>query len=342
MMPQSVALPKALLPIVSRNGSCRPAILLLLEQLLRLNVDICIVSSPSQLPIVYDLLNSLTWDNQQSCLSISPSTTMMASARTSTFLNDRIHVVIQDQPNGLGHAVLQAESFVGNNHFIVALGDHVFRKSTIDDMLSVFQSMVHSRLDASTLALTGSKFCSSTEISKTGLLLPDMTAYQPRQYWIPYLVSDMAEKPIEYSKFALPEGFLSQLGVDILPPTIFQELRTMGEAIADQSPTRELCLRAAMQNLQENGKLYTCVSNGIHSALDIGNPSDYWGSLNAVYKRPHLYEYDDHFRYASVTKEDLVQLCSGCATIHHYCREISLEVICFSVRPHRVSISWGE
>lgn len=264
---------------------------------------------------------------------------MMASARTSTFLNDRIHVVIQDQPNGLGHAVLQAESFVGNNHFIVALGDHVFRKSTIDDMLSVFQSMVHSRLDASTLALTGSKLCSSMEISKTGLLLPDMTAYQLRQHWIPYLVSDMAEKPIEYFKFALPEGFLSQLGVDILPPTIFQELRTMGEAIADQSPTRELCLRAAMQNLQKNGKLYTCVSNGIHSALDICNPSDYWGSLNAVYKRPHLYEYDDHFRYASVTKEDLVQwLCNDSSLLP---RNIVGGHMFFGSAPSRIDLMGG-
>ena len=338
MMPQSVALPKAILPIVTRNGFCRPAILPLLEQLLRSNMDICIVSSPSQLPIISDLLCSLTWNGNQLCSTTIPSS---ISDTARTFLSNRIHVVIQEQPKGLGHAVLQAEQFVGDNHFVVALGDHIFHRTTVDDILSVFRSMVNSCADTSTLALTGSRFCSSTEIWKTGLLLPDMKVTKNLQHGIPYLVSDMAEKPVdEHSRFALPGGFLSQLGVDILPPAVFQELRTIGDALQNQpSSNRELCLRAAMQQLQRGNNLYTCIVDDSRAALDIGNPSDYWLSLNAMYKRPHLYESEEHVCAAPVAEEELLRWLSN--PLSPLPKQTITENMFFGTAPSRIDLMGG-
>ena len=36
-----------------------------------------------------------------------------------------IYYIRQNHPLGLGHAILKAKSFVGNNPFVIALGDDI-------------------------------------------------------------------------------------------------------------------------------------------------------------------------------------------------------------------------
>src|SRR5690606_25626204 len=50
---------------------------------------------------------------------------IQASERLQNF-GDRLHFVSQDSPEGYGHAVYQAKKFVGDDPFLLMLGDHIY------------------------------------------------------------------------------------------------------------------------------------------------------------------------------------------------------------------------
>ena len=69
-------------------------------------------------------------------------------------------------------------------------------------------------------------------------------------------------------------------GLDVLPPTIFTELERLKTLQSVHGG--EVDLRAAMkQHLQQQGRLYSCLVDGTRH--DIGTPSVYWKTLQAVY-----------------------------------------------------------
>src|SRR5690606_2492677 len=117
-LPITKAVPKEMLPIIDK-----PALSYIVEEAVKSGIEeiLIIISTNKGAISSYfeknaDLEKFLTEKNKMADLNLIKTTSMGA----------KIFYTIQEEQLGLGHAVLQAESFVGNEPFAVLLGDDVY------------------------------------------------------------------------------------------------------------------------------------------------------------------------------------------------------------------------
>ncbi|MBC1512446.1 UTP--glucose-1-phosphate uridylyltransferase GalU [Listeria booriae] len=120
-LPATKAMPKEILPIVDK-----PTIQYIVEEAVASGIeDILIVTGKGKRAIedhfdsVPELENNLREKNKLELLHLVEETT-----------NINLHFIRQSKPKGLGDAILQAKGFVGNEPFIVMLGDDIVQSKT--------------------------------------------------------------------------------------------------------------------------------------------------------------------------------------------------------------------
>jgi UTP--glucose-1-phosphate uridylyltransferase len=141
-LPATKATPKEMLPIVDT-----PAIQYVVEEAVAAGCDdLLIITGPGKRSIEdhFDVGSEL-----EDVLSARGDEQGLAEIRRSADLA-RVHYVRQGRPLGLGHAVLQAEPHVGNEPFVVLLGDDM-----IDERDPILPTMldVRARYGGSVVAL---------------------------------------------------------------------------------------------------------------------------------------------------------------------------------------------
>ncbi|EUJ27465.1 UTP-glucose-1-phosphate uridylyltransferase [Listeria floridensis FSL S10-1187] len=117
-LPATKAMPKEILPIVDK-----PTIQFIVEEAMASGIeDILIVTGKGKRAIedhfdsVPELEANLIAKNKMELLHLVEETT-----------NINLHFIRQSKPKGLGDAILQAKGFVGNEPFVVMLGDDIVR-----------------------------------------------------------------------------------------------------------------------------------------------------------------------------------------------------------------------
>lgn len=263
MRPQSTILPKVLLPIVqseSKMWKCRPVLDLLLEEIFTKETEI-----------------------EQVLFVISPEQLHLFQSYFSLYPRQNIDFVLQQSPKGFGHAVLQTEPYLNNEPFIVMLSDHLYQsnntnQSCLQQLLSSYRENVS---NSSKMGLTGVMTCGIEEVLETGLLQSNIDI-KNKQF---FEITDMIEKPSvevalhRFQSRMIDKRFLCQAGIDILPSTIFDQLRQHEQRLEKQNLSVELGLREAMNSLRENGQLYGCLLDG--HRYDIGNPKEYYRTFRS-------------------------------------------------------------
>ena len=315
MAPLSAVTSKAFLPLLTashasgaRSGGssssvlvARPALDLLLTDVLAPNTGIeraILVVAPAQVAAVCAFLESWRPDSGRGGGPLS------SYAR-------RVNLVVQHQPRGLGDAVLCARAALGGEpHVMVVLGDHLF--SCRDGHSAGASAVAGSgarcvellQMQAATLApelgLTAVGTCSLLETSAAGLVSPAGPLHAaalspPHSSLRVFPVAAILEKPAagtpanSLARYEVPgsggvgvgdseRSFLCFFGLDILPQRIFAHL----EAAARTLPAnRELCLRAAMARLADEGRLCGGLMPASCERHDVGNPQAYLASLRA-------------------------------------------------------------
>lgn len=113
-LPATKAMPKEMLPIVDT-----PTIQLIVEEALKSGIEDILVITGKHKRAIEDhfdsnaeLENNLKMKHKDGLLQIVNETTRI-----------NLHYIRQSSPEGLGHAVLQAKAFVGDEPFVVMLGD---------------------------------------------------------------------------------------------------------------------------------------------------------------------------------------------------------------------------
>ncbi|EIA19461.1 UTP-glucose-1-phosphate uridylyltransferase [Listeria fleischmannii 1991] len=117
-LPATKAMPKEILPIVDK-----PTIQFIVEEAVASGIeDILIVTGKGKRAIedhfdsVPELEANLREKNKMELLHLVEETT-----------NINLHFIRQSKPKGLGDAILQAKGFVGNEPFVVMLGDDIVK-----------------------------------------------------------------------------------------------------------------------------------------------------------------------------------------------------------------------
>jgi UTP--glucose-1-phosphate uridylyltransferase len=243
-LPASKASPKEMLPLVDK-----PAIQYVVEEAVAAGLtDILIVTGRGKRPIEDHFDRSFELEY---FLEKSGKTEDLKDMRAIAGMAN-IHYVRQGEPLGLGHAVLMAKEHVGDQPFVVMLGDDLMHKKS-----GILAGMLVS------YELTGTTVLALKKVDREEVSLYGCVAYEPAGESL-VRVTDLVEKPA-------PENAPSDLGMMgryVLTPGIF-------EAIERTGPGRggEIQLTDAIRVLLAGEKVHGyCFTEGRY---DVGNKLDY-------------------------------------------------------------------
>lgn len=201
-LPATKAMAKEMLPIVDK-----PTIQFIVEEALASGIeDILIVTGKAKRPIEDHFDSNIELETN---LREKGKTDLLKLVEETTDVN--LHFIRQSHPKGLGHAVLQAKAFVGNEPFVVMLGDDIMQ-----DEIPLSKQLIndYDKIHASTIAVMK---VPHEETSKYGIINPDGQVDKGL-----YNVNSFVEKP---DPDKAPSD-LAIIGRYLLTPEIFSVLET--------------------------------------------------------------------------------------------------------------------
>jgi UTP--glucose-1-phosphate uridylyltransferase len=267
--PASTAIQKVMFPLVDRDGLTKPTIQIIAEEALDAGIEeICIVTQPGEESLYRDYFKRL--DNDMVKSFRGKDWAILESEKLQG-LGERLHFAEQHTPEGFGHAVYQAKNFVGDEPFLLLLGDHVYISNTKErcarQLTRVFEQYM---LDA----VTGVQPTLERELHGFGTIRGEPIDVNKGIYRAQLII----EKPaIEVAREqlvtpGLPAGnYLSHFGIHVFSPRIFDSLEHLiKNNLRDKG---EIQLTAAQEHLRQqsrDGKYWVVVSQG--QRYDTGIP----------------------------------------------------------------------
>ncbi len=275
LYPASKAAKRELLPVIDRNGLAKPAILTVIEEAIASGIEeICLIVQPDDehffeelfhRPLKIEQLNRLPqqWRDYEATLMD---------------IGGRVTLVRQEVQDGFGHAVYCARSWVGNEPFLLMLGDHIYA-SNVDrpcarQLLDAYEAHASSivALRKTPAAEVGHYGAVTGKWREPGLLE----------------ISQFAEKPDgEYARLQLgtaelaADEYLTLFGHYIIKPAVFEYLQ---EHIEHNLRERgEFQLTSALERLRRAEGFLGLLVQG--QRYDIGDPVSYLETLNAWHRR---------------------------------------------------------
>ncbi|MBC8104730.1 MAG: NTP transferase domain-containing protein [Cytophagales bacterium] len=222
--PATRSIQKELLPLVDTDGLTKPTIQIIVEDCLRSGIEeVCIVVEKDGQKPFREHFRALG-DDERRVFAAKPWA--LAAGEALAEMERRITYVEQPSPEGFGHAVYQARSFVGDQPFLLLLGDHVY--TTPDGVSSPIAQLLDIAAESGG-AVTSVRLDPESAVSVTGVLKcrplnSAIAADAPGQV---YDILALKEKPtiIEARELAtpgVPGGFyLCHFGLHLFTPEIF-------------------------------------------------------------------------------------------------------------------------
>lgn len=226
-LPATKAQPKEMLPIVDK-----PTIQYIIEEAVAAGIqDIIIVTGRNKRSIEDHFDRSIELELE---LERGAKLEMLDMVKEISEMAN-IHYIRQKEPRGLGHAILAARHFIGNEPFAVLLGDDVVvaKQPCLGQMLDVFREYQTSILGVQTVA--------RDVVDKYGIIAGKQVDDRV------YKVTDMVEKP---SLEEAPSN-VAVLGRYIITPEIFRFLETQ-----DAGRGGEIQLTDALKRLAKEQAMY--------------------------------------------------------------------------------------
>ncbi len=265
-LPATKACPKEMLPIVDK-----PTIQYIIEEALASGIkDILIITGHNKRSIEdhFDYNPELELNLRE-----HGKDELLALMKEIGDIN--LHYIRQKEPKGLGHAILCAKSFVGDEPFAVLLGDDVVyneEKPCLEQLLDVY--------DATGASVLGCQTVPQEKVSSYGIVASEATEDARI-----FKVNDMVEKP------AVEEApsRLAVLGRYVITPEIF--------AILEQTESGrggEIQLTDALKVLAKEQAMYAY--DFVGRRYDVGDKQGYLEAMvEYALRRPELREKFLHY-----------------------------------------------
>lgn len=226
-LPATKAQPKEMLPIVDK-----PTIQYIIEEAVASGIeDIIVVTGRNKRSIEDHFDRSIELELE---LERSGKSEMLQMVREISEMAN-LHYIRQKEPRGLGHAILAASHFIGDEPFAVLLGDDVVisQKPCLGQMMEVYNEYQTSILGVQTVA--------HDQVNKYGIIDGHMVDARI------FKVDDMVEKP---DQDEAPTD-VAVLGRYIITPQIFPLLETQ-----DAGKGGEIQLTDALRRLAKEQPVY--------------------------------------------------------------------------------------
>ncbi|MFL0253174.1 UTP--glucose-1-phosphate uridylyltransferase GalU [Clostridium neuense] len=239
-LPATKAQPKEMLPIVDK-----PTIQYIVEEAVASGIEeILIITGKNKRAIEDHFDKSVELENE---LESKGKKDLLKIARDISNLAN-IYYIRQKEPNGLGHAISCARTFVGNEPFAVMLGDDVVdsKKPCLKQLMDCYNQYK--------TTIVGVQKVNHSDVYKYGII--DGMHIEDNVY----KVKDLVEKP----KVQEAPSDIAILGRYIITPEIF-------EILASTRPGKggEIQLTDALRSLMQSEAMYACAFEG--RRYDVGD-----------------------------------------------------------------------
>lgn len=278
-LPATKASPKEMLPIVDK-----PTIQFIVEEARKAGIEDILIVTGKGKRAIEDHFDSVP--ELESNLKAKHKDNLLKLVEETTDIN--LYFIRQSHPRGLGDAVLMAKDFVGDEPFVVMLGDDL-----MEDKVPLTKQLMNSyeETHASTLAVMQ---VPHKEVSKYGVIKPQ-AKIKPDLF----NVESFVEKP---SPEEAPSDY-AIIGRYLLTPEIF-------DILENQKPGKgnEVQLTDAINELNKTQQVFAHVFSG--DRYDVGNKFGFL-KTNIQYGLKHPEVKDDLREYikqlgAKLTAEDKV------------------------------------
>jgi UTP-glucose-1-phosphate uridylyltransferase len=275
LFPATKATKKELFPVVDRDGIAKPAILLIVEEALKAGVEqVIIIVQEHDLPAFEALFNEqITIENYNKL-----PRHFQEYAKGLLEIGQRVSFVIQDRQEGFGHAVYCARDAIGDEPFLLMLGDHLYRST---DECSCAEQLIKAYQQHATSVL-GLRQTPGDQIANfgtvTGVWLEEGRLLS---------VTEFAEKPtLDYARtnlqiHGIPEDtYLTVFGQYVIKPKLFEFLE---EHIVHNVRERgEFQLTSALDRLRQEEGFLGLMMDG--QRYDLGLPESYLETLRTFHQ----------------------------------------------------------
>jgi UTP--glucose-1-phosphate uridylyltransferase len=253
--PASTAVQKEMFPLVDRDGLTKPVIQIIGEEAVDAGIEqICIVTQPGEGNQYREYFRRMT--ELEARQFRGKDWAILESEKLGAF-GERLSFVEQHSPEGFGHAVYQARQWVGDEPFLLLLGDHVYISDIKDrcarQLIKVYEQYM---LDSATAVqptverllhafgvVRGTPIDAARGIYKAELIIEKPSIEVARE---------------QLATPGLPAGnYLAHFGMHVFSPRIFESLEYL---IANNLREKgEIQLTAAQEHLRQYTEKYWCV-----------------------------------------------------------------------------------
>lgn len=272
LFPSTKAVKKELFPIIDGNGRAKTVIQAIVEEAVSAGIEqVCIIVQAQDrelfeevfcAPPPIEYFNKLSRENQSYCDYLME-------------LGHKITFVSQENQEGFGHAVYCAREWVGDEPFLLLLGDHLYASDT--DISCARQIVgVYEREDRNVVGL---KVTSSEDVPHFGCVTGEW-----KEQGALLTVTEFYEKPTpEYARKHLhvegmrDDQFLTVFGQYVLTPKIFDYLEE--HIRLNMREHGEFQLTSCLDRLRREDGFVGYVVQG--RRFDIGAPEAYRETLAA-------------------------------------------------------------
>ncbi len=233
-LPASKATPKEMLPIIDK-----PLVQYAVEEAIEIGIEeIVFITNDEKHSIKKHFENNQKLEQK---LLRKNKEEFVEKLNPKIFKDIKFHYVIQDEQNGLGDAVLKAESLINGEAFALLLPDDLFfsKKSCLSQLSSIFFNT-----NASTIAVNK---IDKNNIHKYGVIKPGKEKNEA------ILIDDIIEKPLVEDA----PSDIAVCGRYIFTSTIFDHLKKI-----ELDKSGEIQLTDAIRSLLSEEQVYAKIYEG--------------------------------------------------------------------------------
>lgn len=280
LYPASKAMKKELFPIIDTDGMAKPLIQVIIEEAVESGIEsVCLVVREDEKQAFINYFSRPVSPELEGRLSERPWA--VEEAIKIAELSDRISYIIQKEQKGFGHAVYCAKDWVGDEPFLLMLGDHVYISHSVTRCVKQLIDVFHQ--------VGGNISAVMRTLEDMLHLFGAVAGKQMPEHPRVYEVTEIKEKPsLEYAEMHLrtdgvPLGeYLCFFGQYILTPDVFTYIEYLVDR--DIRERGEIQLTSALEMARkELGVFYAYETDG--QRYDTGVPISYANTVNAFAER---------------------------------------------------------